>query len=136
METATSRNPASVAAAVIVDDGQVLLIRRVVEEGRLSWLFPVGKVEPSESADQAAIRETLEETGPLVRAACWLGEHIHPDKGRAMLYVACTVVAGTAHAASPSEVAEVMWCDRAAIAELIPYPLYGPVQHHLDDQLR
>ncbi|GIF01786.1 NUDIX hydrolase [Paractinoplanes rishiriensis] len=48
-----------IAAAVIVDDGRVLLVRRRVYEGRLSWQFPAGKVEPGESPDAAAVREPL-----------------------------------------------------------------------------
>ena len=126
----------SIAAAVIVDGGRALLVRRRVEQGRLSWQFPAGKVEQGEAADAAAAREAFEETGVVVRAIRSLGARIHPDTGRSMLYVACDVEAGTAHAASPDEVAEVAWCDRATIAELIPYPPYALVQQHLDDRLR
>jgi 8-oxo-dGTP diphosphatase len=136
VSTSPGSASASVAAAVIVDGGQALLIRRAVQEGRLSWQFPAGKVEPGESADEAAVREALEETGLAVRPTGLIGERIHPDTGRRMLYVACDVTGGTAYAASPDEVAEMAWCDRAAIAEFIPYPLYAPVQRHLDDRLR
>jgi 8-oxo-dGTP diphosphatase len=125
-----------VAAAVIVDGGQVLLIRRAVEEGRLSWQFPAGEVKPGESASEAAVRETLEETGLTARPVSLIGERIHPDTGRAMFYVACDVISGRACAASPDEVAEVAWCDRATVADLIPYALFAPVQRHLDDRLR
>jgi 8-oxo-dGTP diphosphatase len=38
-----------VAAAAVVDDGRVLLVRRRVEEGRLPWQFPAGKLNPGES---------------------------------------------------------------------------------------
>jgi 8-oxo-dGTP diphosphatase len=65
-----------VAAAVIVDDGRVLLVRRRVEEGRLSWQFPAGKVEPGESGAEAAVRETLEEAGLAVRVVGRLGERV------------------------------------------------------------
>ncbi|MFC7278565.1 NUDIX hydrolase [Paractinoplanes rhizophilus] len=125
-----------VSAAVIVHDGRVLLVRRRVEEGRLSWQLPAGKVEPGESADFAAVRETLEEAGLVVRAIHHLGERVHPDTGRAMVYVACEVVAGTALVADRDEIAEVAWCDRAALAAYVPYPLYGPVQDYIDRGLR
>ena len=39
-------DPAPIAAAVIVDDGRVLMVRRRVAEGDLSWQFPAGQVEP------------------------------------------------------------------------------------------
>lgn len=88
----------AVAAAVVVDDGLVLLVRRRVEEGRLPWQFPAGKLDPGESGGAAAVRETLEETGLTVRAVSRLGARVHPDTGRSMLYVACEVVGGTAFA--------------------------------------
>jgi 8-oxo-dGTP diphosphatase len=125
-----------IAAAVIVNDGQVLLIRRRVSEGELSWQFPAGQVEAGESAEDAAVRETLEETGLTVRAAGRLGERVHPNTGRTMLYVACDVVDGAASVVDEEEIAEVAWCDRNTLTTYIPYPFYGPVQEHLDATVR
>jgi 8-oxo-dGTP diphosphatase len=52
------RTPAPlIAAAVIVRDGRVLLVRRRVAESTLSWQLPAGKVEPGEAAQEAAVRE-------------------------------------------------------------------------------
>jgi ADP-ribose pyrophosphatase YjhB (NUDIX family) len=50
------------AGAVIVHDGRVLLVRNLhgVTKGR--YLLPAGRVEPGEPPDQAAVRETFEET--------------------------------------------------------------------------
>ena len=132
---ATSDDP-SVAAAVVVDDGKILLVRRQMREGRLSWQLPAGKVGAGESAEEAAVRETLEETGVAVRALRRLGQRTHPDTGRTMIYVACEVVGGSASVMSEREIAEVVWSDHAAVATYIPYPLYGPVQEYLDDILQ
>jgi len=129
-------NQPAIAAAIIVDDGRVLLVRRRVKEGRLSWQFPAGKVEPGESNEDAAVRETLEETDLTVRAAKFLGERIHPDTGRTMVYVVCDLVSGTARVADEEELAEVAWCDRATVTDHVPYPFYGPVQDYLDATLR
>ncbi|PRY17011.1 NUDIX hydrolase [Pseudosporangium ferrugineum] len=125
-----------IAAAIIVHDGQVLMVRRRVKEGQLSWQFPAGEVEAGESADDAAVRETLEETGLTVRAAGSLGKRVHPNTGRTMLYVACDVVEGAAHVADEEELAEVAWCDRATLTAYVPYPFFAPVQEHLDANLR
>ncbi|MGW0070566.1 NUDIX hydrolase [Streptosporangium sandarakinum] len=122
----------AVAAAVIVDGGRVLLIRRAVREGALSWQFPAGVIEPGESAEQAAVRETLEETGLEVAAVKTLGERVHPGTGRRMVYVVCEVVAGLARVAAPGELDAVEWCGRAEVAERVPFPFFEPVQEYLD----
>jgi 8-oxo-dGTP diphosphatase len=112
-----------------------LLVRRAAPEGRLVWQFPAGKFEPGETGEQAAVRETREEVGLDVTAARSLGERIHPATGRRMVYIACDVVIGTAHVADADEVAEVEWCDRARVGQLVPYPLFGPVDEYLDATL-
>ncbi|GAB7041070.1 MULTISPECIES: NUDIX hydrolase [Catenuloplanes] len=126
----------AIAAAIIVEDGRVLMVRRNVKEGALSWQFPAGEVEPGETSEDAAVREANEETDVTVRAVKTLGERVHPNTGRTMVYVACDLVSGTARVADEEELAEVAWCDRATLAEYVPYPFFGPVQEHLDAVLR
>src|SRR5689334_16073365 len=109
----------AVAAAIIVHDGRVLLVRRRVAEGELSWQFPAGVLEDGESGEQAAVRETLEETGLDVVATKTLGDRIHPATGRRMIYVVCDWVGGEAHVADADELAEVEWCDRASVAAYV-----------------
>ncbi|MET9073895.1 NUDIX domain-containing protein [Streptomyces sp. NPDC004232] len=122
-----------IAAAVIVHDGRLLLVRRRVAEGSLSWTLPAGKVEPGETVGAAAVREALEEAGVTVEPVRFLGERVHPESGRRMSYTACRLLAGTARAASPREVAEVAWVTRAEVAELIPGDLYSSVQEYLTE---
>ena len=83
-----------IAAAVVVSGGRVLLVRRRVREGQLSWQFPAGEVEPGETREEAAVRETREETGLSVTVVQALGERVHPATGRLMSYTACAVVGG------------------------------------------
>jgi thiamine-phosphate pyrophosphorylase len=45
----------------------VLLVRRAREPNRGRWSYPGGRIEPGETARQAAAREALEETGLRVR---------------------------------------------------------------------
>lgn len=125
-----------VAAAIIVHDGRVLLVRRRITEGELSWQFPAGVVEPGESGEQAAVRETLEETGLTVSEVKTLGERVHPATGRRMIYVVCAQVTGEAYVADVDELAEVAWCDRVGVAERVPFPFYPAVQEYLDEVLR
>jgi len=124
-----------VAAAVIVVDGRLLLVRRRIAEGPLVWQLPAGKIEPGESAEDAAVHEAGEETGLTVRAVRRLGARVHPLTGRTMTYVACQAVAGTAHVAAEQEVAEVAWCDRGTLTTHVPDPLFEPVQEYPDATL-
>jgi 8-oxo-dGTP diphosphatase len=125
----------AVAASIVIHGGRVLLARRRVPEGALVWTFPAGKVEPRETVEQAAVRETLEEVGLEVSAVKTLGDRIHPATGRRMIYVVCEVLSGQAHVADPDELADIAWCSRARMLELVPFPFYGPVAEYLDGHL-
>jgi 8-oxo-dGTP diphosphatase len=124
-----------IAAAVIVKGGRVLLVRRRVKEGSLSWQFPAGEVEPDENAGQAAVREAKEETDLTVAETQSLGERVHPATGRTMVYVACEVVAGDARVTDEEELAELAWIDRSQLAEYVPYGFFEPVQQYLEGVL-
>lgn len=126
----------SIAAAVIVRDGLVLLVRRKTAEGQLSWQFPAGEVEPGETGEEAAARETAEETGITVAPTQHLGSRIHPITGRNMIYVACEATSGEAHVGDPQDLAAVEWCDQATLAKYIPHPFFAPVQEYLETKIR
>ncbi|MCX5390928.1 NUDIX hydrolase [Streptomyces sp. NBC_00094] len=121
-----------VAAAIVVSGGRVLMVRRRVSEGKLSWQFPAGEVEPGEAREDAAVRETQEETGLTVSAVKLLGERVHPKTGRLISYTACEVVVGTAHVADAEELAELAWVAPGEIPQYVPYGLFEPVQDYLD----
>jgi 8-oxo-dGTP diphosphatase len=124
-----------IAAAVIVQDGKVLLVKRRVKEGSLSWQFPAGEVEPGETGSQAAVRETQEETGLTVAEVKVIGERVHPNTGRTMIYVACQVLGGVARVADDEELSEMAWSAGDELQEYVPYPFYGPVQEFLNEHL-
>lgn len=125
----------AIAAAVILHDGRFLLVQRAVSEGALSWQFPAGEVEAGETPEDAAVRETAEEAGVTVVARERLGERVHPATGRTMIYVACDLVDGDAHAVDPEEIAAVYWCTLPEIPDFVPYGFYEPVQNHLEAAL-
>jgi len=99
------------------------------------WKFPAGAVEEGETAEDAAVRETAEEVGLVVRAARRLGERIHPATGRTMIYVSCELVSGAAYVADSEELAEVAWSTLGELNTYVPHGLYPPVQEHLDRTL-
>ena len=55
------------ASAVVLREGAILLVKRRDEPSRGLWSPPGGAVEVGETVEQAAVRETLEETGVVVR---------------------------------------------------------------------
>ncbi|MGP3924752.1 NUDIX hydrolase [Streptomyces sp. 8N616] len=133
--TQTTDEQPGISAAIVVNEGRVLMVRRRMKEGELSWQFPAGAIEAGETAEQAAVRETLEETGLTVSAVKLLGERVHPKTQRLMSYTACDVVSGTAHVADEEELAELAWVTHAEIPEYVPYGLFEPVQDYLDGAL-
>ena len=124
-----------ISAGIIVHENRVLMVRRRVKEGKLSWQFPAGGIEAGESPEQAAVRETEEETGLTVEAVKVLGDRVHPNTGRLMHYVACAPISGEAHVADEEELAEVAWVAHGEIPEYVPYGLFEPVQEYLDGAL-
>lgn len=122
----------AIAAAIITHDERVLLVKRRVAEGKLSWQFPAGAIEEGESPDDAAVRETREETGLSVKASKNLGHRVHPTTGRTMHYVACDLVEGEARVADDEELAEIAWARLNQLPNYVPYGLFEPVQRHLD----
>ncbi|MFB6535406.1 NUDIX hydrolase [Streptomyces noursei] len=135
MTQQTADERPGIAAAIIVHEGRVLMVRRRISEGKLSWQFPAGEVEPGETREDAAVRETKEETGLNVSAVELLGERVHPATSRLMSYTACEVLSGTAHVADTEELAELAWVAHDQIPEYVPYGLFGPVQEYLDAAL-
>lgn len=135
MTTETKTEKPGISAAIIVQDGRVLMVRRRVSEGELMWQFPAGAIEPGEAAVDAAVREAGEETGLTVKAIRLLGERVHPKTGRAMSYTACDVVDGEARVADAEELDAVAWVAHSEITDYVPYPLYDRVQAYLDEVL-
>ncbi|MFJ4637560.1 NUDIX hydrolase [Streptomyces hygroscopicus] len=130
----TTEQP-GISAAIILHEDRVLMVRRAVKEGELMWQFPAGGIEPGETAEQAAVRETAEETGLTVEAIKLIGERVHPKTGRLMSYTACSLIEGEAHVADEEELDAVAWVTHGEIPEYVPYGLYERVQEYLDDAI-
>jgi ADP-ribose pyrophosphatase YjhB (NUDIX family) len=114
------------AAAVLLEreaggsEPAILLLRRAVEPGLGAWDLPAGYLDPGESFEAAAIRETREEAGIEVELLALVGVYHSPAAN------AVTVVyRGRASEAAPSvkvdfESSEHAWVARSAIREWLP----------------
>ena len=77
IERLKPKRPLSIGAgALVVHDNRVLLVRNIhgVTKGR--YLLPAGRVNPNELPDQAAARETFEETSLRVEIDGLMGVRI------------------------------------------------------------
>ena len=115
------------AGAVVRDQaGRLLLVLRRNEPSRGLWSLPGGRVEAGETADEAASREVLEETGLVVSVGQELlvveiGDYVVRD-------FAATVVGGSLLAGD--DAADVRWCTPAELRELPLSPgLYDALAH-------
>lgn len=91
------------AAALVDDDGRVLIARR--PEGKAMaglWEFPGGKVQVGETPEAALIRELSEELGIDTRASCLapvaFASHSYDDFHLLMPLFACRTWRGTPQA--------------------------------------
>lgn len=70
------------AGACIEKDGKLFLVQRGIEPWYQKWYMPAGYVEVDEEPDQAAIRETYEETGLIVKIIDLAGIYTYTDDPR------------------------------------------------------
>jgi len=79
-------NPKLVAATIPEDDGRVLLTRRSIDPGRGLWTYPGGFVDFGETATDAAVRETFEETGLKVELTGLHNVYTYPGSPIIIVY--------------------------------------------------
>jgi ADP-ribose pyrophosphatase len=108
------------ARVMVVDGDRVLLIRHTYVPG---WQFPGGGVSPGETVEEAAARETLEETGYRIVGPMELFGIYHntspvTNRDHVAFYVARRFE--QAFDRKPDhEIAEVGWFDRHALPDAV-----------------
>jgi ADP-ribose pyrophosphatase YjhB (NUDIX family) len=89
-------NPRLVVTTLpITDAGEIILIRRGIEPGKGSWAQPGGFLEVDETVNQAAIRETFEETGLLVEPGEIVGLYTRLEASVVTIAFEARIVGGT-----------------------------------------
>lgn len=84
--------PVPVAAAIIVEDGRVLVTRRGPGRSMAGfWEFPGGKLEAGETPQICIMRELAEELAIEGEAGAVLAESVHAGPGGAIRLIAVAV---------------------------------------------
>lgn len=90
-------NPRIVVTTLpVTDAGDVVLIRRGIEPGYGTWAQPGGFLEVDETLGEAAVRETLEETGFVVAPGELIGLYSRLEAAVVTLVFEAKVVGGQA----------------------------------------
>jgi 8-oxo-dGTP diphosphatase len=112
------QDPKVVAGTVFTLEGGIVLLKRGVEPALGKWVFPGGYVDRGESVQEAAIRETKEESNLDVKLGSLLNVYSYPRSPVIVVYTA-QVIEGTLAAADEStdaatfRPAEIPWNDLA-----------------------
>jgi len=121
--------PAAGAAAVIFDAvGRVLLIKE--NDGRRRWGLPGGAIEDGETPEDAAVRETREETGVAVVVEYLIGVY-QLDNGFTAYAFRCSIIDGAPSMPTTGEIAKVEW----KAAEALPVPRSNILHYAVPDAL-
>jgi ADP-ribose pyrophosphatase YjhB (NUDIX family) len=88
-------NPRLVVSTIpVMDDGRVVLLRRGIEPGKGWWAQPGGFLEVDETVTEAAIRETFEETGLVVKPGEIIGLYTRLEAAVVVLAFEASVISG------------------------------------------
>lgn len=116
------RMPRPAAGTIIVDDDRVLMLwRHRFITDTWGWEIPAGGIDPGETPDQAAIRESAEESGWRPRRV----EHLcsyHPANGLLDQAFHIFVAHGADHLGEPTdtnEAARIEWIDIGDLRRLL-----------------
>ena len=117
------RYPRAASGTIIRDPerGVLLIWRHRFITDTWGWEIPAGRIEPGESPEQAAMRETMEETGwrpgPLTRLGAYA-----PNNGSADQVFHLFTADGASHVGEPTDPSEsqrVEWVETNEVRRLI-----------------
>jgi 8-oxo-dGTP diphosphatase len=103
-------DPKVAAGTVTLFEKGIVLVKRGISPGYGKWVFPGGFVDRGETLEEAAIRETLEETNLQVQITSLLNVYSYPGSSVIIVAYLAEAVGGVPAA-----------CDESLELELFPY---------------
>lgn len=133
------RNPAPTVDIAITDGKRIVVVKRGREPFKGKWALPGGFIEYGETAEDAAVRETLEETGMEVKLIEILGVYSAPDRDPRGHHISIVFVA-TAINGEPKggdDAAEATWHNLdSLLADDLAFDhevIVDDLRHYLED---
>jgi 8-oxo-dGTP diphosphatase len=111
---------------VILQHNKVLLGQRKSPHGHSHWSFPGGHVEFGESPEEAAVRETFEETGLVIdgmQKIHFTSDIFEDGRHYITLYIIAKECSGVVRNMEPEKCEGWQWFSPASL----PFPLFKPV---------
>lgn len=122
-----------VAIGICVYNGNVLMVKRKVQEGRLLWQFPAAMVRKTESLEEKIVREVYQETNIKTKYLKTLGSRIHPDTGVISVYLVLEYLDGIIENKDEYENEEVCWISLSNYKDYITSDLFIKVKEYLEE---
>jgi 8-oxo-dGTP diphosphatase len=101
------QDPKVVAGTIFTLDNRIVLLKRAVEPALGKWVFPGGYVDRGESVQEAAIRETLEESRLEVALISLLNVYSYSRSPNVIVVYTAEIVGGQLAAGDESLEAEI-----------------------------
>ena len=104
-------NPKIVTGAVITKNDQILLCKRAIEPRAGFWTLPAGFMEEGESAEEGAMRETLEEANATIEIDRLLAVYSVPRISQVQIMYRAKLVSDFSPGPESQDVALLDWKD-------------------------
>ena len=127
------------AGGIILKDDAILLVRYGTTDGGSYLVGPGGALDSGENAVQAIIRETMEETGIMVRPrrVLWIEDLQCSRFKMCKIWMLCDIVSGDVmptDGARAEGITEAGWFKKGQLENEVVYPT--PIMQHDWDEFR
>ncbi len=129
--TLVKQRPLVGVGVLVIQEGKILLGKRLGSHGFGEWSFPGGHLELGETVEACAMRELAEETGlkaSSVHLGPWTNDVMAGDKHYVTLFVFVNQFKGEPKALELQNYEEWQWFDWNAL----PSPVFGPIRSLID----